>query len=64
MKLKQFLEENEMSARKLAAEVGISAMAMSRYVRNERTPTLEIAMRITKATSYKVSLEDMMVSTE
>ena len=60
MKLKQFLEENEMSVRKFADDVGVSPMAVSRYVREQRVPRLEIAMRIAKATAYKVSLEDMM----
>ena len=58
MKLREFLSENEISEAAFSAQVGVSQVAVHRYVAGQRTPSYEIMLKIMDITDGKVSAND------
>lgn len=58
MKLAKYLETKNLTQTAFAAKVGVTQVAMNRYVRGERTPSVEIIAAIHKATKGAVTLND------
>ena len=50
---------NDLSVRKFAAMAGISHTAIHRYKNGERTPRLEVALKIEKITEGEVRVKDL-----
>lgn len=62
MKLKDYLRRNKIHAVEFALSCGISISSLYSYLRGETTPRIEAAMKISRETKGKVSIEDMMCS--
>lgn len=64
MKLADYLQETDQRASDLAALVGCETSTITRFLRGERRPSLEIALRIEQATGGKVSPHDLLTPTQ
>ncbi|CAN0653136.1 Helix-turn-helix transcriptional regulator [Nitratireductor aquimarinus] len=58
MKLETYLSERDMKPSAFAAEIGVAPSTITRILRGERSPGLDLVMRILRATDGKVSVED------
>lgn len=61
-RLKELREENQLSQRTLAKELGVSQAAIARWENNLQTPNIDIAIIVAKyfnvTTDYLLGLED------
>lgn len=58
MDLRQYLDENDLSAAKFAEKIGVTPMSIFRYLRRERVPQAEVLARIIAETGGKVTPND------
>lgn len=58
MKLADYISEKQTTASRLAGEVGVPVSTITRLLRGERRPGIELVARITAATGGAVSAED------
>jgi len=58
MKLADYISEKQTTASRLAGEVGVPVSTLTRLLRGERRPGIELVARITAATNGAVSSED------
>ena len=58
MKLADYISEKQTTASRLAGEVGVPVSTITRLLRGERRPGIELVARITAATNGAVSAED------
>lgn len=58
MKLETYLSERDMKPSAFAAEIGVAPSTITRILRGERSPGLDLVMRILRATDGKVGVED------
>ncbi|MBN7759475.1 helix-turn-helix transcriptional regulator [Nitratireductor aquimarinus] len=58
MKLETYLSERDMKPSAFAVEIGVAPSTITRILRGERSPGLDLVMRILRATDGKVSVED------
>lgn len=58
MNLTQYLAQAEKSASELAAAIGCETSTITRIMRGERRPSINLAARIEAATDGKVSIKD------
>jgi predicted transcriptional regulator len=58
MRLREFLSENEISEAAFSAQVGVSQVAVHRYVAGQRTPSYEIMLKIMDITGGEVTAND------
>lgn len=58
MNLSQYLEQSTQSATELATAVGCETSTITRIIRGERRPSINLAARIERATGGKVSIKD------
>ena len=56
-KLNDLMKKNKLTSHALALKAGVDPGNMSRYVKGQRTPTIEIAKKIAKA--LNVSLDEL-----
>lgn len=65
MDLLEFKQQNNLTLQKMADLLGIDGInprrTVSRYIGKERTPRLDMALKIVSMTRGKVSLEDLGV---
>jgi transcriptional regulator with XRE-family HTH domain len=61
MKLETFLSERNKKPSVFAAEIGVSPSTITRILRGERSPGLDLVMRINAATKGKVKPSDWLV---
>lgn len=54
-KIKRLMQFYNINQKQLASEIGLSPVAISRYMLNNRKPTIDFALRISKY--FKVSLD-------
>lgn len=59
MTLAEYLQHTEQRASDLAASIGCEASTITRFLRGERTPSLDMALRIEQATGGKVTPHDL-----
>lgn len=59
MKLKTYMDKNNLSYRKFAQQLGIDHTSLFKYATGERTPRLNVALKIEKATKGKVKCSDL-----
>lgn len=60
MNLREFIESRRFKKYEFAKAVGISTSALSNYLMGRRTPTLDIALRISHFTKGRVSLDELI----
>jgi transcriptional regulator with XRE-family HTH domain len=58
MKLEQFLKEADKKPATFAAELGVAPSTITRILRGERTPRIDLIAKIAQATGQKVAAED------
>ena len=59
MKLEKYLKKNNLSVREFARQSKISHTSIQRYKTGERTPRLEVALKIEKLTNGEVKVKDL-----
>lgn len=62
MNLADYLRTTSQRASDLAAAVGCETSTITRFLRGERTPSLDIALRIQQATGGEVTPHDLLNS--
>lgn len=60
MKLRTYIERNNLTRKAFAEIAKCSPQAIGYYVTGERQPSLPVALRIVKATRGKVTLKDLL----
>lgn len=58
MDLRQYLDESGLSATEFAGRIGVTPMAVSRYLGRERVPRAGVLARIIAETNGKVTAND------
>lgn len=58
MKLAQYLDTKGISQTEFASRIGVTQVAVSRYVSGDRTPSLRLILRIEKVTKGAVKPKD------
>lgn len=58
MKLADYISSKQTTASRLAGEVGVPVSTITRLLRGERRPGIELVARISSATSGAVTAED------
>lgn len=62
MDISEYMEKFELNRVQFASLVELPTSSINHYVRGERMPTLENALKIHKATKGKVKLENLVES--
>lgn len=60
MKLETYLTEQGIKPTAFAAEIGVAPSTITRLLRGERSPRLELMVAIKKATGGAVTIDDFM----
>jgi transcriptional regulator with XRE-family HTH domain len=60
MKLQQFLDQNNISRADFARAVGVSEVAITRYVGGKRMPRTDLLVKIREATKGAVTADDFL----
>lgn len=60
MKLKTWLKRNNKSLREFARELNIDHTSLHKYITGDRTPRLNTALKIEKATKGNVTCSDLV----
>lgn len=60
MKLEQYLKSKNIKPAAFAASIDVAPSTITRILRGERTPRIELAAKIKVATRGKVTVEDFM----
>lgn len=58
MKLARYLSENEIKPSAFAAEIGVAPSTITRLIKGERSPRIDLIMLIREKTGGKVTLDD------
>ena len=58
MKLAEYISEKQTTASRIAGEVGVPVSTITRLLRGERRPGIELVARIAAATNGAVAAED------
>jgi plasmid maintenance system antidote protein VapI len=59
MKLTEYLDQPNQTATALAAKVGCEVSTITRLAKGERSPSIDLALRIERATSGLVTISDL-----
>lgn len=59
MKLATYLSENKISPSAFATSIGVEPSTITRILRGERRPGIDLMLKIKAATSGRVDVEDM-----
>lgn len=59
MKLTEYLDQPNQTATALAAKVGCEVSTITRLARGERSPSIDLALRIERATNGDVTISDL-----
>lgn len=62
MKLEQYLKENEIKPVAFAASIDVAPSTITRILRRERTPQIDLIAKIKAATGGLVTMEDFLQS--
>jgi len=60
MKLKNYLQENQIKPSIFAGQLGVSPSTITRLLKGERTPRIGLVAQIAKATNNAVSFSDFI----
>lgn len=60
MKLKKWLEVNDMTQKELAKKLDVDHTTVCKYVNGTRTPHIKIIRKISKLTAYVVTIDDFI----
>lgn len=60
MKLTDYISSKKMTASQFAGEVGVPASTITRLLRGERRPGINLISRIVQATEGRVTAEDFL----
>lgn len=60
MKLEQYLKENDIRPVAFAASIDVAPSTITRILRRERTPQIDLIAKIKVATGGKVTMEDFL----
>ncbi|MFG1302144.1 helix-turn-helix transcriptional regulator [Xanthobacter sp. V3C-3] len=58
MKLAEYITEKQTTASRLAGEIGVPVSTITRLIRGERKPGIDLVARIAAATNGAVAAED------
>ena len=59
MKLTEYLDQPNQTATALAAKVGCEVSTITRLARGERSPSIDLALKIERATNGDVTISDL-----
>lgn len=59
MKLTEYLDQPNQTATALAAKVGCEVSTITRLAKGERSPSIDLALRIERATNGDVTISDL-----
>lgn len=62
MKLEQYLTDNQIKPVAFATSIGVSPSTITRIIRGERSPGIELIAKIMDETGGKVAFEDWLTS--
>ena len=62
MKLEQYLKENDIKPVAFAASIDVAPSTITRIIRRERTPQIDLVAKIKAATGGQVTMEDFLAS--
>ena len=60
MKLKKWLEKNEMEQKTLAKKLELDTSTICRYVNETRIPHIKVIRKIAKLTDHAVTIDDFI----
>jgi predicted transcriptional regulator len=60
MKLEQYLKENDIKPVAFAASIDVAPSTITRILRRERTPQIDLIAKIKAATRGQVTMEDFL----
>jgi plasmid maintenance system antidote protein VapI len=60
MKLEQYLKENDIKPVAFAASIDVAPSTITRILRRERTPQIDLIAKIKAATGGQVTMEDFL----
>lgn len=60
MKLKTYLKRNKLTAKQFSKLTGISPPSIHNYIHGKKTPSLDSADRIVRASKGRVTLRDLL----
>lgn len=63
MKLHEYLKSKNIKPAAFAASIDVAPSTITRIIRGERTPRIELAAKIKLATKGKVKIDDFMPET-
>ncbi|MGZ2484325.1 plasmid maintenance system antidote protein VapI [Rhizobium pisi] len=62
MKLEQYLKENDIKPVAFAASIDVAPSTITRIIRRERTPQIDLVAKIQAATGGQVTMEDFLAA--
>lgn len=60
MKLETYLEAHSLKAAAFAREIGVEPSTVTRWLRHERTPSLDQAVKVEEVTGGEVTCADLL----